>query len=165
MLNGTKVIEKNPITPSGLEKLKTELAERINVLRPKIIKAIAEARGHGDLKENAEYHAAKEEQSYNEQRIQEIETTIATANIIDVTKIKYEPKVIFGSTVVLLNLENNEKKKYKIVGKDESNVKEGLIFYKSPTALELISKSKGDFINVKTPSGEIGYEIIEVKYV
>ena len=104
-------MEKEPITPQGLEKIKLELQERISVIRPKIVSAISEARAHGDLKENAEYHAAKEEQGHNERRIQEIETTIATANIVDVTTIKNDNKVIFGATIFLLDMENNEKKK------------------------------------------------------
>jgi transcription elongation factor GreA len=158
-------MEKEPITPQGLEKIKIELQKRISVIRPKIINAISEARAHGDLKENAEYHAAKEEQGYNERRIHEIETTIATANVIDVTKIKNDNKVIFGATIFLLDMETNEKKKYKIVGKDEANAKEGLLFYKSPIALELVSKHTGDFLCVKTPAGEKNYEIIEVKYI
>jgi transcription elongation factor GreA len=158
-------MEKEPITPEGLEKIKIELQERISVIRPKIVNAISEARAHGDLKENAEYHAAKEEQGYNERRIQEIETTIATANIVDVTKIKNDNKVIFGATIFLLDMETNEKKKYKIVGKDEANAKEGLLFYKSPIALELVSKHTGDFVSVKTPAGEKNYQIIEVKYI
>jgi transcription elongation factor GreA len=158
-------MEKEPITPQGLEKIKAELQERISITRPKIVNAISEARSHGDLKENAEYHAAKEEQGHNERRIQEIETTIATANVVDVTKIKNDNKVIFGSTIILIDMETNEKKKYKIVGKDEANAKEGLLFYKSPIALGLISKNTGDFININTPAGEKNYEIIEVKYI
>ena len=158
-------MEKEPITPQGLEKIKTELQERISITRPKIVSAIAEARAHGDLKENAEYHAAKEEQGHNERRIQEIETTIATANVVDVTKIKNDNKVIFGSTVILVDMENNEKRKYKIVGKDEANEKVGLLFFKSPIALELVSKHTGDFVVVNTPAGEKNYEIIEVKYI
>lgn len=110
-------MEKEPITPQGLEKIKIELQERISITRPKIVNAIAEARAHGDLKENAEYHAAKEEQSHNERRIQEIETTIATANIVDVTKIKSDNKVIFGSTIILLDIENNQKKNIKLLEK------------------------------------------------
>ena len=158
-------MEKEPITPQGLQKMKTELKERISVTRPKIVGAISEARAHGDLKENAEYHAAKEEQGHNERRIQEIETTIATANVVDVTKIKNDKKVIFGSTVILVDMENNETRKYKIVGKDEANAKEGLLFYKSPIALELVSKHTGDFVVVNTPAGEKNYEIIEIKYI
>jgi len=158
-------MEKEPITPQGLEKIKIELHDRISVTRPKIVSAISEARAHGDLKENAEYHAAKEEQGHNERRIQEIETTIANANIVDISKIKSDNKVIFGSTIILLDMETNEKKKYKIVGKDEANAKTGLLFYKSPIALELVAKHAGDFVSVKTPAGEKNYEIIEVKYI
>jgi transcription elongation factor GreA len=110
-------MEKEPITPQGLEKIKIELQERISVTRPKIVTAISEARAHGDLKENAEYHAAKEEQGHNERRIQEIETTIATANIVDVAKIKNDNKVIFGSTIILLDMETNEKKNTKLLVK------------------------------------------------
>ena len=110
-------MEKEPITPQGLEKIKLELQERISVIRPKIVSAISEARAHGDLKENAEYHAAKEEQGHNERRIQEIETTIATANIVDVTTIKNDNKVIFGATIFLLDMENNEKKNIKLLAK------------------------------------------------
>jgi len=110
-------MEKEPITPQGLEKIKIELQERISITRPKIVSAISEARAHGDLKENAEYHAAKEEQGHNERRIQEIETTIATANIVDVAKIKNDNKVIFGSTIILLNMETNEKKNTELLVK------------------------------------------------
>lgn len=110
-------MDKEPITPQGLEKIKIELKERISVTRPKIVSAISEARAHGDLKENAEYHAAKEEQGHNERRIQEIETTIATANIVDVAKIKNDNKVIFGSTIILLDMETNEKKNTKLLAK------------------------------------------------
>ncbi len=120
--NGNNM-EKEPITISGLKKLKAELEELKNIKRPKIVSAIAEARSHGDLKENAEYHAAKEQQAHNEGRIQEIEDIIARANVIDVTKISNDGKVIFGSTVFLQNLDTNEKIKYKIVGKDEADLK------------------------------------------
>ena len=153
------------MTVAGEATLREELDRLKRVDRPRITEAIAVAREHGDLKENAEYHAAKEEQGHNERRIQEIETTIATANIVDVAKIKNDNKVIFGSTIILLDMETNEKKKYKIVGKDEANAKEGLLFYKSPIALELVSKHTGDFVSVKTPAGEKNYEIIEVKYI
>ena len=158
-------MDRIPMTASGFKALEDEISHLKNVERPSVIKMIAEARSHGDLSENAEYHAAKEEQSHNERRIQEIETTIATANVVDVTKIKNDNKVIFGSTIILLDMENNEKKKYKIVGKDEANAKEGLLFYKSPIALELVSKHTGDFVIVNTPAGEKNYEIIEVKYI
>jgi len=119
-------MEKEPITSQGLEKLKKELNELKNIKRPKIVEAIAEARAHGDLKENAEYHAAKEEQAKIESRIIEINDLIARANVIDVTKLEKKDNVIFGSTVYLINLENNEKKTYKIVGKDEADMSKKL---------------------------------------
>ena len=125
-------MEKEPITTEGLEKLKKELKFLKEKKRPEIVSAIAEARSHGDLKENAEYHAAKEQQSHNEGRIQEIENSIATANVIDVTKLNNNGKVIFGSTVSLQNLDTNEKIEYKIVGKDEADLKQKLIYFKSP---------------------------------
>ena len=158
-------MEKEPITSEGLVKIKTELEELKKIKRPKIIAAIAEARGHGDLKENAEYHAAKEQQAHNEGRIQEIEDLIARANVIDVKNLKNEGKVIFGSTVYLIDLDNNEKLHYKIVGKDEANLKEKLIYFQSPIGKGLIGKNKSEMVTVKTPSGEKNFEIIEVKYV
>ena len=133
--------------------------------RPEIVSAISEARSHGDLKENAEYHAAKEQQAHNEGRIQEIEDLIARANVIDVKNLKNEGKVIFGSTVYLIDLDNNEKLYYKIVGKDEANLKEKLIYFQSPIGKGLIGKNKSEMVTVKTPSGEKNFEIIEVKYV
>ena len=125
-------MEKEPITIDGLENLKKELKFLKETKRPEIVSAISEARSHGDLKENAEYHAAKEQQSHNEGRIQEIENSIATANVIDVTKLNNDGKVIFGSTVSLQNLDTNEKIEYKIVGKDEADLKQKLIYFKSP---------------------------------
>ena len=133
-------MEKEPITIRGLEKLKQELKFLKESKRPEIVNAIAEARSHGDLKENAEYHAAKEQQSHNEGRIQEIENSIATANVIDVTKLNNDGKVIFGSTVSLQNLDTNEKIEYKIVGKDEADLKDKLIYFKSPIGRGLIEK-------------------------
>ena len=133
-------MEKEPITIKGLEKLKEELDYLKNVKRHEIISAIAEARSHGDLKENAEYHAAKELQSHSEGRIQEINDVIARANIIDVTKLPNLGKIIFGSTIELLNTETNEKKTYKIVGKDEADIKKNLIYFKSPIGKGLIGK-------------------------
>tara|TARA_B100000686_G_C16591059_1_gene863369 strand:- start:395 stop:808 length:414 start_codon:yes stop_codon:yes gene_type:complete len=135
-------MEKEPVTLEGLEKLRQELQELKNIKRPKIIEAIAEARGHGDLKENAEYHAAKEEQSKIEGRIIEINDLIARANVIDVTKLKKTDDVIFGSTVYLINLENNEKKVYKIVGKDEADITKNYIYFRSPIGKALIGKKK-----------------------
>ena len=158
-------MEKEPITFLGLEKLKKELEELKNTKRPKIVEAIAEARGHGDLKENAEYHAAKEEQAKIESRIIEINNSIAKANVVDVTKIEKSDNVIFGSTVSMINLENNEIKKYKIVGKDEADISKNYIYYKSPIGKALIGKKKKDFITVITPSGEKNFEIKEVKYI
>tara|TARA_Y100000590_G_scaffold337811_1_gene384892 strand:+ start:945 stop:1421 length:477 start_codon:yes stop_codon:yes gene_type:complete len=158
-------MEKETITVNGLEKLKEELVELKEKKRPEIIAAISEARSHGDLKENAEYHAAKEQQSHNEGRIQEIEDIIARANVIDVSKINNEGRVIFGSTVLLQNLDTNEKIDYKIVGKDEADLKQKLIYFKSPIGKGLIGKNKGDLIEVNTPAGIKNFEIIDVKYV
>ena len=158
-------MEKEPITVTGLEKLKKELSFLKEMKRPEIVSAISEARSHGDLKENAEYHAAKEQQAHNEGRIQEIEDLIARANVIDVKNLKNEGKVIFGSTVYLIDLDNNEKLYYKIVGKDEANLKEKLIYFQSPIGKGLIGKNKSEMVTVKTPSGEKNFEIIEVKYV
>ena len=158
-------MEKEPITIKGLEKLKRELEELKNIKRPKIVAAIAEARGHGDLKENAEYHAAKEEQARMESRIIEINDLIARANVIDVTKLEKKDNVIFGATVELINLDNKEKKTYKIVGKDEADLAKNFIYYKSPIGKALIEKNKKDLISVTTPSGEKNFEIKEIKYI
>ena len=158
-------MEKEPITSEGLVKIKTELEELKKIKRPKIIAAIAEARGHGDLKENAEYHAAKEEQSKIEGRIIEINDLIARANVIDVTKLEKKDNVIFGSTVHLIDLEINIKKTYKIVGKDEADATKNYIYFRSPIGKALIGKNKKDIITVITPSGEKNFEIIEVKYI
>ena len=158
-------MEKEPITSAGFEKLKKELENLKNIKRPEIIKAIAEARAHGDLKENAEYHAAKDEQGKIEGRVNEINYLFANANVIDVTKLEKKDNVIFGSTVNLLDLENNQKKTYKIVGKDESDIKKNFIYFRSPIAKALIGKNKKDLVTVKTPSGEKNFEIVEVKYI
>ena len=158
-------MEKEPITSQGLEKLKKELEELKNIKRPKIIEAIAEARGHGDIKENAEYHAAKEEQSKIESRIIEINNLIAKANVIDVTKLEKKETVIFGSTVSVIDLENNQKKTYKIVGRDEADIKKNYIYFRSPIGKALIGKNKKDLVNVNTPSGEKSFEIVDVKYI
>jgi len=158
-------MEKEPITSEGLEKLKKKLEELKTIKRPKIVEAIAEARGHGDLKENAEYHAAKDEQAKIESRIIEINDLIARANVIDVTKLEKKDIVIFGSTVSLLNLENNQKKTYKIVGKDEADIKKNYIYFKSPIGKALIGKKKKDLVTVTTPSGERNFEVTEVKYI
>jgi len=158
-------MEKEPITSQGLKKLKKELEELKNIKRPKIVEAIAEARGHGDLKENAEYHAAKEEQSKIEGRIIEINDLIARANVIDVTKLEKKDNVIFGSTVHLIDLEINIKKTYKIVGKDEADATKNYIYFRSPMGKALIGKKKKETITVTTPAGEKNFEIIEVKYI
>jgi len=158
-------MEKEPITIEGFEKLKKELEELKNIKRPKIVEAIAEARGHGDLKENAEYHAAKEEQSKIESRIIEINDLIARANIIDVTKLEKKDNVVFGSTVQLIDLDTNTKKIYKIVGKDEADIKKNFIYFRSPMGKALIGKKKKEIMTVTTPSGEKNFEIIEVKYI
>ena len=164
MLNGNKM-EKEPITNVGLEKLKEELIFLKEKKRPEIVAAIAEARSHGDLKENAEYHAAKEQQSHNEGRIQIINDIIARANVIDVTKIHNDGKIIFGSTVSLKNLDNDEDVTYKIVGKDEADLKDGLIYFKSPIGKGLIGKNKSDLLEIKTPSGIKNFEVIDVQYI
>jgi len=158
-------MEKEPITSQGLVKVKEELENLKNIKRPKIIEAIAEARGHGDLKENAEYHAAKEEQSKIEGRIIAINDLIARANVVDVTKLEKKDNVIFGSTVELLDLENKENKKYKIVGKDEADISKNLIYFRSPIGKALIGKKKEDLVTVNTPAGEKNFKITDVKYV
>ena len=158
-------MEKEPITIDGLQKLKDEIIFLKEKKRPEIVSAIAEARSHGDLKENAEYHAAKEQQSHNEGRIQEVEDIIARANVIDVTKLNNDGKVIFGSTVFLDNLDTAEKISYKIVGKDEADLTKKLIYFQSPIGKGLIGKNKGDLVEIKTPSGSKNFEIINVEYI
>ena len=158
-------MEKEPITTAGLEVLKVEIIFLKEKKRPQIVAAISEARSHGDLKENAEYHAAKEEQSHNEGRIAQINDIIARANVIDVTKMSNDGKVIFGSTVYLENLDTSEKINYKIVGKDEADLKKKLIYFQSPIGRGLIGKNKGDLVEIKTPVGMKNFEIKNVKYV
>ena len=158
-------MDKEPITVAGLKNLKSELEYLKNIQRPKIVEAIAEARSHGDLKENAEYHAAKEQQALIESRVIAINDLIARANVIDVTKIDNEGKVIFGSTVKVQDLESNKETSYKLVGQDEADISKNLIFYRSPIGKALIGKNKGDMVNVNTPSGEKNFEIQDVKYV
>ena len=158
-------MDKEPITVSGLENLKKELEEIKNIKRPKIIEAIAEARAHGDLKENAEYHAAKEQQAQTESRVLEINTLIARANVIDVTKMENSGKVIFGSTVTVKDTETGKKNLFKLVGKDEANVNKNLIYFKSPIGKSLIGKNEKDIVNVVAPSGEKNYEIVKVEYI
>ena len=158
-------MDKEPITVNGLKKLKLELEDLKNVRRPKVVEAIAEARSHGDLKENAEYHAAKEQQGLIEGRVLAINDLIARANVIDVTKIENNGKVIFGSTTKLKDLETDKEISYKLVGQDEANIKENLIFFKSPIGKALIGKDKSEIVTVNTPSGEKNFEILDVEYV
>jgi len=158
-------MNKEPITVIGLKNLKSELEDLKNIKRPKVVEAIAEARSHGDLKENAEYHAAKEQQALIESRVIAINDLIARANVIDVTKIDNDGKVIFGSTIKIQDLESNKKISYKLVGQDEADISKNLIFYKSPIGKALIGKNKGDIVNVNTPSGEKKFEIQDVEYI
>jgi|TARA_B100000787_G_scaffold155360_1_gene130745 transcription elongation factor GreA len=158
-------MDKEPITLNGLNNLKEELIFLKEKKRPKIVAAISEARSHGDLKENAEYHAAKEEQSHNEGRITEISDIIARANVIDVTKLSNDGKVIFGSTVFLVDLNSGEKINYKIVGKDEADLKQKQIFFQSPIGRGLIGKNKSDLVEIKTPAGVKNFEVKDVKYI
>ena len=159
------IMDKEPITVNGLKKLKLELEDLKNIQRPKVVEAIAEARSHGDLKENAEYHAAKEQQGLIEGRVLAINDLIARANVIDVTKIDNDGKVIFGSTVKLQDLETEKQITYKLVGQDEADIKKFLIFFKSPIGKALIGKDKGEMVVVNTPSGEKHFEILDVQYI
>ena len=158
-------METEPITVEGAKKLQDELSDLINNKRQKVIQAIAEAREHGDLKENAEYHAAKEEQGHIEGRIQQIQAMLANAEIIDVSKLdKSSLKVVFGSTINVTDLDDDNKIKFKIVGDDEADIESGLLSYRSPVAKGLIGKEKGDFVSVSTPKGEKNYEIKKIAY-
>jgi len=154
-----------PMTVAGAEALREELKERKSVLRPSISQAIAEAREHGDLKENAEYHAAREQAGFNEGRIQEIESKLADAQIIDVTKIPAGDRVIFGVTVTLLESESGTAHRYCIVGEDEADLKAGKISVMSPIARAIIGKSVGDVGVVHTPNGDVEYEIDSVEHI
>ena len=158
-------MEKEPITILGLKKLQDELEDLKKNKRPKVVAAIAEARAHGDLKENAEYHAAKEQQGHIEGRVLKINNVIATANVIDVTKIENTGTVIFGSTVTIKDLEKKNNKSFQIVGKDEADINKNLIYFRSPMGKSLIGKKIKDLVTVQTPSGEKNFEIIEVKYI
>ena len=154
-----------PMTVRGAEQLREELDFLKNVRRPQIIAAIADAREHGDLKENAEYHAAREQQGFCEGRIQEIEGKLGSAQIIDVTKMQNNGKVIFGATVTLTNVETDEEVTYRIVGDDEANIKEGLISVNSPIARGLVGKEVDDSVTITTPGGKVEFDIIEVEYI
>lgn len=157
-------MNKVPMTKAGEMALREELERLRKVDRPRIIAAIAEAREHGDLKENAEYHAAREQQSFAEGRIMEIEGKLSFAQVIDVTSIPHTGKVIFGTTIDLINLANDQEVTYRIVGDDESDVKRNLISVSSPIARALIGKEEGDVVVVKAPSGDIEYEIDQVRH-
>ena len=154
-----------PMTATGASALRRELEQLKNVTRPEIVAAIAEAREHGDLKENAEYHAAREQQGFCEGRLQDIEAKLSNAQIIDISKIANNGKVIFGTTVTIVNVDTDEEVTYKIVGDDEADIKLNLISVSSPIARGLIGKMLDDEITIKTPGGAIDYEIINVQYV
>jgi transcription elongation factor GreA len=158
-------VKRVPMTAEGAKHLHTELDRLEHVSRPEVIKAIAEARAHGDLKENAEYHEAKKEQSLIEGRIHHIKHKLAHAQVIDVTKIKNEGAVVFGATVELVNIDTDDKVIYKIVGEDEANIKEKKISINSPIARALIGKCVGDEVEVQTPSGATSFEVVGVEYV
>jgi transcription elongation factor GreA len=153
------------MTVAGAEKLRQELTELKNTVRPRIIQAIAEARSHGDLKENAEYHAAREQQSFVEGRIADVEYKLSHAQVIDVTTLPTSTKVVFGATVCLLDEDNGSEARYQIVGQDEAEIKEGRISVTSPIARAIIGKEEGDSVDVQTPSGIKTYEIVEVAYI
>lgn len=157
-------MNKVPVTVRGHELMTAELKKLKSEDRPSVINAIAEARAHGDLKENAEYHAAKEQQGFIEGRIKELEGKLSNIQIIDVTAVDAKGKIIFGSTVELLEDETGKKTAYMIVGEDESDIKNGLLSYTSPIARALIGKNEGDIVNFQAPGGEKQYEVIEVRY-
>lgn len=154
-----------PITQQGFEQLKIELDRLKREDRPNIIQAIAEARAHGDLKENAEYHAAREQQGFVEARIRDIESKLSNSQVIDVTKLNNEGKVIFGATVELLNVDTEQQVKYQIVGEDEADLKQGKISVGSPIARALVGKFQGDEVVVETPQGDTAYEVLNVVYI
>lgn len=158
-------MQKFPLTVVGANKLRAELEELKTVVRPRIIQAISDARAHGDLKENAEYHAAREQQSFAEGRIAEIEGKLSNANIIDVTKTDANGKVVFGATVEIEDTDSGKTVTYQIVGEDEANIKEGRISVGSPIARALIGKEVEDVVIVKAPGGDIEYEIISIQYI
>lgn len=158
-------MQKVPMTVDGEKALREELDQLKKVERPKVIKAIAEAREHGDLKENAEYHAAREQQGFIEGRIQDIEGKLSNAQVIDVTTLPQTGKVIFGTTVRLIDVNTDEEKQYQIVGEDEADIPNGKISAGSPIARALIGKEEGDVVVVKVPNGEIEYEIDQVLYL
>lgn len=158
-------MNKIPLTVRGAENLRTELNELKTVKRPAVIAAIAEARAHGDLKENAEYHAAREQQGFIEGRIKEIDAKLSHAHVIDVTSMNAEGRVVFGATVDVIDLESDEELTYQIVGEDEADIQQGLISVNSPIARGMIGKEEGDVAEVNTPGGQREFEILEVRYV
>lgn len=157
-------MSKTPLTVRGAEQLREELNRLKGEDRPKVIKAIAEARAHGDLKENAEYHAAREQQGFIEGRIAEIESKLSNAQVIDVTTLPATGKVVFGTTVVLADESDGTEKTYQIVGEDEADIKAGRISVQSPIARALIGKEEGEVVEVQAPGGQRAYEIVEVRY-
>ena len=157
-------MSKTPMTARGAECLRQELSELKTVARPRVIAAIAEARAHGDLKENAEYHAAREQQGFIEGRIQEIEGKLSNAQVIDPTTLQAGGKVVFGATVVLLDMDTEDEVTYQIVGEDEADIKERRISVTSPVARALIGKEEGDIAQVQAPGGIREYEVVEVRY-
>jgi len=158
-------MNKVPLTVKGAEKLRLELDNLKSVVRPRIIESIATARAHGDLKENAEYHAAKEQQSFAEGRISEIEGKLSNAQIIDITKVDANGRVVFGATVEIEDIDAERKVTYQIVGEDEASIKEGRISIGSPIARALIGKEVDDVVTVKAPGGNVDYEILSIKYI
>jgi transcription elongation factor GreA len=158
-------MSKIPLTARGAEKLQKELKELKSVARPRVIKAIAEARAHGDLKENAEYHAARDQQGFIEARIRDIEHKLAHAQVIDVTQLDAGGKVVFGATVELLDEESGKEVRYQIVGEDEADIKAGRVSITSPIARALIGKQEGDVVALRTPGGDRSYEILAVEYL
>lgn len=154
-----------PMTLRGAQKLREELEDLKTIQRPRIIKAIAEARAHGDLKENAEYHAAREQQGFCEGRIQEIESKLSNAQVIDINKLNQDGRVVFGTTVTIINLDNDEEQCYQLVGDDEADIKVGRISVNSPIARGLIGKSEGDEVTIQTPGGKVDVEILKVEYI
>lgn len=157
-------MKKHPLTKRGAEKLRKELQHLKSVDRPRVIQSIAEARGHGDLKENAEYHAAREQQAFIEGRIKEIESMLSHANVIDVAHLDPGGKVVFGATVDLVDEDTGNEVTYQIVGVDEADIKSGLVSVSSPIARALIGKEEGDVATVVAPGGEKNFEIVEVRY-
>jgi transcription elongation factor GreA len=158
-------MNKVPLTVKGAEKLRAELEELKSVVRPRIIASIASAREHGDLKENAEYHAAREQQSFAEGRIAEIEAKLSNAQIIDITKLDANGKVVFGATVEIEDIDSGKKVTYQIVGEDEASIKENRISIGSPIARALIGKEVEDVVTVKAPGGDLEYEIVSIEYI